>query len=144
MHTDHLVKNFKERAQKKGMHYHLGNPASVEDIEQTQERLKITFPSQVKMFYQTVNGVQVKDPHLDIYCLNDIEIDESGKIHFATFDQKHRICFDTTTINNAGQWDIVNMDTGFTVTLTMASFWSNKIWAWIDSKRTIWKNEVYC
>ena len=144
MHTDHLIRNFEKRAVKQGMNYHLGSPASIYEIEQTQKRLKVKFPSQVKMFYQTINGLQVKDPHLEILCLNKIKVDEAGRIHFATFDQKHRICFDTTKINNAEQWDILNLDTGFTVTLTMASFWTNKIWAWIDSKRTIWKEEVYC
>jgi hypothetical protein len=29
------------------------------------------------------------------------------------------------------------------VTLTMASFWSNKIFGWLDRKRHIWEPEDY-
>ena len=31
-------------------------------------------------------------------------------------------------------------DTGDCVTLTMASFWSNKVFAWVDKRRPIWES----
>ncbi|NVJ17578.1 hypothetical protein [Myxococcus sp. AM010] len=32
------------------------------------------------------------------------------------------------------------VDTGDRVTLTMASFWSNKVFAWVDQRRPIWES----
>ena len=51
--------------------------------------------------------------------------------------------FDTRSRNDADPWDIVTVDTGFLVTLTMASFWSNKVLAWVDSRRPVWRREVH-
>lgn len=90
-----------------------------------------------------MNGLIVEKPALAIRALDELEIDNKGLMHFAVFDNKHIIAFDTNSINNAEQWNIVNRDTGYLVTLTMASFWANKIWAWLISQRTIWKEEFY-
>ena len=50
-----------------------------------------------------------------------------------------RLGFDLRRRNDAEQWDILNVDTGFRVTLTMASFWSNKVLAWVDKRRAVWE-----
>jgi len=50
----------------------------------------------------------------------------------------HRFRFDTSHLNNVGQWYVFFFESRYQVTLTMASFWSNKIWNWIDKNRAIW------
>jgi hypothetical protein len=87
--------------------------------------------------------LKVETPPLEIKSIEDLEADNTGKIIFAVFDKKHRICLDISKTNSASQWYILNYDTGFVVTLTMASFSTNIIFAWLDKKRTIWKEETY-
>ena len=53
------------------------------------------------------------------------------------------IAADLRKINEANEWDIINYNTGFVITKTFESFFANKIWAWLDRKRTIWKEEIY-
>ena len=53
------------------------------------------------------------------------------------------IAADLRKINEANEWDIINYNTGFVITKTFESFFANKVWAWLDRKRTIWKEEIY-
>ncbi|WIG93856.1 hypothetical protein [Myxococcus sp. SDU36] len=40
-----------------------------------------------------------------------------------------------------GQWlGAPGVDSGDHVALTMASFWSNKVFAWVDQRRPIWES----
>jgi hypothetical protein len=48
---------------------------------------------------------------------------------------------DLRDINEAGERNIVNYQTNFVITKTMASFLNNKIWAWLDRGRKIWQKE---
>lgn len=45
--------------------------------------------------------------------------------------------------NEANEWDIINYETKYVITKTFESFFANKVWAWLDHKRTIWKEEIY-
>ena len=65
----------------------------------------------------------------------------SHRLHFAMVDGHHILCFDTSALNVADQWDIVTQASDYRITFTMASFWSNKLWAWIDKRRPIWGPE---
>ena len=51
------------------------------------------------------------------------------------------IAFDRNRINEAGEWDIINLDNSFVITKTLSSFLNNKIWAWLERSREIWKDE---
>lgn len=51
------------------------------------------------------------------------------------------IAFDRNKINEAGEWDIINLDSSFVITKTLSSFLNNKIWAWLERSREIWKDE---
>lgn len=141
MHLNHLEKNFQKR-EKRGLIYKLNTPASGIVIEDAEDRMGVKFPDQVKMFYENCNGLNVENPALSIFAAESLET-ENGLIHFSIIDKKHKISFDTRTINDAGQWNIINENTGYLITLTLASFWSNKIWAWIDKQRTVWQKEYY-
>ena len=139
MHIDDFIPSLEKRSDKTGLRFQVEPPAIESDIEAFEKRYHLKIPEQVRWFYQKCDGLQIEDPALEIKSIDDLAIDGTGKVLFAIFDEKHRICFDVSKINAASQWDIVNDDTGFVVTLTMASFWTNKIFAWLDNKRTIWK-----
>jgi hypothetical protein len=143
MHIDHFIPNLEKRSGKNGLEIYLGETAIDSAITAFEERNAIIIPEQVMWFYQKCNGLKVEAPPLDIKPIEDLHIDEAGKIIFSVFDEQHRLCFDTSKINDASQWNILNYDTGFLVTLTMASFWTNKVFDWLDKKRTIWKEETY-
>lgn len=53
------------------------------------------------------------------------------------------IAVDLRKTNEANEWDIINYDTKYVITKTFESFFANKVWAWLDRKRTIWKEEIY-
>jgi hypothetical protein len=104
-------------------------------------QLGCELPEQICFFYRQMNGLKVEDPSFDILPIQELEVDESKTIHFATADGDRRICFDCSRLNEAGQWDIIDATSGYRITLTMASFWSNKIWKWIDRRRAFWVGE---
>jgi hypothetical protein len=143
MNIEHFILNLEKRSDKYGLNFKVENPASELAIGAFEKRIGTKIPEQVKWFYQKCNGLKVEAPPLEIKSIESLEVDEKGKIVFAIFDKRHRICFDASKTNTAKQWDISNYDTGFIVTFTMASFWANKIFAWLDKKRTIWKEETF-
>ena len=122
--------------------YKLGKPASGEQLDISEKNLQVVFPQQFRLFYTHFNGLVVRVPFLEILGL-DCLTKNLNLIHFANIDRGNRICFDCSKLNAAKQWNIVNCQDGFIITLTLASFWSNKIWAWIDKKREIWMETDY-
>jgi hypothetical protein len=143
MNINHFILNIEKRSNKNGLRIQVGKPAIESAIKAFEERNGIKIPQQVKWFYQKCNGLNVEDPALNIKPIENLNKDEADKIIFAIFREKHRICFDISKNNAASQWNILNYDTGFLITLTMASFWTNKIFAWLDNQRTIWKEETF-
>jgi len=100
-------------------------------------RLDVGFPEQVHWFYGTCDGIEVSEPALRLYSL--AELNRDGKlVEFCVCDFIHRLAFDTGQVNEAGQWSIVNAETGYRITYTMASFWTIHLWAWIEKGRPIW------
>jgi cell wall assembly regulator SMI1 len=140
MRLEHLRLQFQERERHGAFSCCVAPPASDEDILEAEQRLNVSFPQQVKMFYQCLNGLRVESPPLEILPIERLHRDSEARLHFATLDGSRQLFFDTSHLNEAAQWDIIGAD-GFRVTLTMASFWSNKIWAWIDKRRAIWQDE---
>jgi len=53
------------------------------------------------------------------------------------------IAADIQKTNEANEYNIINFETKYLITKTFESFFANKVWAWIDRKRTIWKEEIY-
>ncbi len=144
MNIEYFRQYFEKKSQKNGFKYKIGEPASDILISESERRLNVEFPHQVKLFYMCCDGITVETPALEILPLEKLIKDDSELIHFSTFDGKHKLCFETTNLNEADQWSIINCVSEYEVTLTMSSFWSNKIWAWIDKNRTIWKEENRC
>ena len=117
-----------------GFEYVLGGQASDALISETEHRLSVTFPEQVRTFFFNYNGLRVEDPFLRILALEDLRFPNSDLLQFA-FIGEEKIFFDVSHLNAAGQWDIVN-ESKIPITLTMASFWSNKVWRWLKYRDT--------
>lgn len=122
------------------MAYVLGPPAAPSAIEAAESRLDERLPDQVSLFYQVMNGFEVPEPPIRILALENLER-LGGAIRFSVIDRVHSLAFDVSELNAAGQWTVRNEADGYAVTRTFASFWSNKIWAWIDKRRPIWRRE---
>ena len=85
------------------------------------------------------NLVVLKNNRSVSFCISDVE---NNYLQLAQIDSV-TIVFDKTSINEAGEWNIINRETGFVITKTLSSFLNNKIWAWLDRSRCIWNEEIY-
>ena len=133
---------FEKLSQLQGLKYFLAGPAFEEEIVAAERRLNVSFPPQVKRFYQSYNGLRVDDPQLEVLPMERLDFVSPNRLHFATLDGNRRLFFDVSHLNQANQWFIVAED-DYLVTFTMASFWTRKMWAWIMEKRAIWEDECH-
>jgi len=139
MHLKDFRRELEKRAAKWEMAYTLHPPASEDQVTETEQRLGVTFHEQVRRFYLFCDGFEICVPHFQVNSISRLSYVRASLIHLATVDHEHRLAFDTSALNEAGQWSVVNVDTGFRVTYTMASIWSNKVWVWVDWGRRIWE-----
>jgi hypothetical protein len=140
MLLDEIPLRFKNLSSHRELRYSLGSPASDSNLADAEQRLGAQFPKPVRSFYQHYNGLHVDDPRLEIFAVAEITSSSHGLLHFATLDGDRDLHFNTSKLNAAEQWAIVTTD-GFCVTLSMASFWSNRMWSWIEKRRPIWQEE---
>ncbi len=136
------VENIIEHIKRLHLDFEIGERLTEEDFIKIEHNLKVTFPIQVKSIYQYCNGLKVRTPKLEILALDKL-VNNSGIIVFSIFNSQYSIGFNTNEINEANQWNIINVDSYYVVTLTIASFWSNKIWAWLRNEREIWQKEIF-
>ncbi len=137
MDLNKLEPQFVKVSKEIGFSYRLEGGATRNGIDETENRLELTLPKQIKLFYSHFNGISVDDPGLTIFAVETLSFDATKRLHFATFDFRHNVYFDASKINVADQWNIVGED-NFLITHTMASFWSNKIWHWLKHRRSVW------
>lgn len=138
MRLEDIPSRFQKLLAKRALNYSLAAPASDDEILRVELRLGVSFPRQVRLFYRSFNGLRVDDPQLEILSVERLNLASPSRLHFATLDGSRLLYFDVSHMNEAGQWDIVSAE-DYRVTLTMASFWSNKIWAWVEKRRAIWR-----
>ena len=141
MLLEHFIKRL-NNIQKSNINfkYTLGTIPTSNEIEQLEQRLNIKIPSKILAFYLTTNGLITLDPNFEIKEINSWEC-ESQFIHFATFNNSIRIYFDTAKLNEVSEWTIINRERNCIVTLSISSFWSNRIWHWLEHKRKIWEDD---
>ena len=142
MLLEHIQRNFDKRRDADRLQATLQPGATVAGIDTAEDRIGHKFPDQVRAFYSQHNGLTVYDPPFRILPLNDLSVDDQSRMHFATADDVNRICFDCSRLNEAKQWDIIDPETGSRITFTMSSFWTNKMWKWIDRRLAFWRGEV--
>ncbi|XXF77594.1 SMI1/KNR4 family protein [Myxococcaceae bacterium GXIMD 01537] len=126
------------RARTSGLRFQLSPPATEDALEQVARVIGAPLPSQVLLFYRAYNGMLVEEPNLRVLPVEELKLASAGRVPFAMVGDGHWLAFEVGARNVADQWDIVSMDTRAVVTLTMASFWSNKVFAWLDNRRAIW------
>jgi hypothetical protein len=142
MKLEEFETSLKNRAERSRVQYTLNPAASAQEILDAEVRLG-KLPEQVCLFYSRFNGLLISQPFLEILSLESLNKDQNGKVPFCTFGNEATLCFNTTGLNEADQWTIENYKSQYVVTLTMASFWSNKIFAWLDQRRHIWEEEKF-
>ena len=142
MHLEQIRLNFEKRHGSTGLQATLQPGATEAALQATEDRLGCRLPDQVRTFYLQHNGLSVDNPRFEILSMSDLILDNRLLIHFATADGTARICFDCSRYNEAGQWDIVESETGTRITYTMGSFWTIKMWKWIDRRVRFWQGEV--
>lgn len=142
MRIEHLRGNLERRASR-GAEIELGGPASSSALDELARRLAVPVPQSVVLFYSHHDGIRVKEPHLEVLPVERLVRNPDGLAPFCRLDHEQELAFSTEALNEAGEWSIVSVRDGFLVTLTMASFWSNKMLAWIDGRRRIWAPEAF-
>ena len=142
MKLEEFETNLKKRADRSQVQYTLNPGASAQQILDAEKRLG-KLPKQVCLFYSHFNGLSMSQPFLRILGLECLNKDQDGKVPFCTFEDDVTLCFNTAGLNDADQWTIENYKSHYVVTLSLASFWSNKIFAWIDHRRHVWEQEKF-
>lgn len=138
------IKDFKKRLDRlksidKEFSYKLYESINENDINLTESKIGKKIPEKIKVFLRELNGLETFNPDFKILKLEELE-NKNNLIHFATFDNKIDACFKIDSLNNADEWTIINKKTEYTITLTISSFWSNKIWHWLEKKHKIWED----
>ncbi len=101
-------------------------------------------PKSIVGIFSIFNGLTIYEPrHFKLLKFSEIYVLDERYLVFAIMNTEEKICFDMDSVNSAGEWDIVCYGSGFVITKTLASYLANKVWAWIDRARTIWKEEAY-
>jgi len=119
--------------------FQLGKKIEKKDIKIVEKQLGVQFPEKLISFYIYLNGLKTKNPSFIIIPINKLQL-ENEKIHFATFANSVQICLNTKTLNQANEWTIINKETNYELTKSISSFWSNKIWHWLEKRNVVWEN----
>lgn len=110
----------------------------------SKEKVNLNYPESVQTLYANINGLKIAEPRaFELLRINELELIGEKYLFFALINENQKICFDVTNLNAAGEWDIIGLENEYLITKTLASFLTNKIWAWVDRSRTIWKEESY-
>lgn len=142
MRLEEFEANLRKRQERNRLQFILNPGANIELVSEAETNLG-HLPEQVRLFYSHFNGLSVESPALRIERIEDLRKDKEGRIPFCRIGQDIILSFVANKINEAGQWSIQNHETSYVVTKTMASFWSNKIFGWLDRERHIWEPEDY-
>ncbi|GAB5408772.1 MAG: hypothetical protein BalsKO_11370 [Balneolaceae bacterium] len=123
--------------------YEIAEGLSSDEIHHVEKTLNISFPSTIVKLLSHIDGLKINNPEFILFEAKKWEIDDSKLMNFAQFKDSIDIAFDTNLNNSSGQWDIMNVQNNYVLTLTIESFLSNKIWHWIENRREIWKDKFW-
>jgi len=136
VYIDQVLNRFTTLATK-GLAFRLNGGADARTVHEAEERFGVEFPEQVAQFWTAIDGLQVEDPPFELASLSEMLLD-NGLLVFGRCDRHVRLAFDARSRNEADRWSIVNADTGYRITFTVASFWSSHMWTWLVKRRPIW------
>ena len=105
--------------------------------------LDLKFPLPIINFYTQIESLKIIEPkYFEIIDLMHFELIDNKYLLFSIVSDE-KICFDISNTNSAGEWNIICLSNNFLITKTFSSYLTNKIWAWVDRGREIWKEEFY-
>ena len=122
--------------------YSINDGISLAEVSEAEKQLGLKLPNEIVSLYQNFNGFQVDKPMLELYTIKDLK-NHNNLLEFAKFNGSEPVGFDYSQTNQADQWNIVSVNTNYVITFTIASFLTNKIWAWLHRNREIWAEEIY-
>ena len=138
MNLDDFIKQLEiTKSSIDGFDFCLGEKLEFENFSAFEKKNEIIIPSKIKDFMLVANGLKTFNPDFEIIDLNFWELNDKF-IHFATFDKIHNVAFNTNKLNSANEWTILNLTNNYELTVSISSFWSNKIWHWIKQRHEIW------
>ena len=128
----------------------LDNSNTIESILikrwQSEKRSNISYsnlqiPEPVLCFYEKYDSLKINKPrYFEILALDKTVLIDNKYLLFS-FMNTEKIAFDISYINSAKEWDIVSISSKYIITKTFSSYLTNKMWAWIDRGREVWKDE---
>lgn len=141
------LNSFKQRlerlkVEKPNFEFTINSGASQASFEKVETKTGQVIPNKIRSFWTYYNGLETVNPALKIHPINEWEI-SNELIHFASFNDTNKIYFKIDQLNQAKEWSIINKKENYILTLTMSSFWSNKVWHWLEHERSIWKDEYW-
>jgi len=104
-----------------------------------------TVPAALIQFYTKFESIEFMAPRqMRNFSVNELQrnVKQEYLIVFGSVDEV-QLAYDTRSLNAAGEWTIVNGDNEYVITKTLASFYTNKLWAWIKRGKKIWEEEVF-
>ena len=109
---------------------------------QVDDNLSIfALPKAVSSFYSIYESLTIHSPrYFEILAIKNWSLVDDNYILFSKIDS-YRIAFNIQSLNEAEEWDIINLESKFVVTKTFKSYLFNKMLAWIDRSRLVWQTE---
>ena len=141
------IEKFKTRLEKLkksnvAFDYEFGENLNPNEFENIEKKMNLVLPAKIKIFYNFNNGLKTFNPNFEIIELSKLK-NENSLIHFATFDNNKQICFMVEKLNHANEWTIIEKEYKYELTKTISSFWSIKIWHWLEKKNKIWSDQFW-
>ncbi len=144
MNLEHFKLNLEKISQtNEKFTFSIQTGAKQADFDNAEKQLQVNIPNKIKDFFVVHNGFNTNEPCFELLPIDNWMYLAKNKIHFATFDNQIKVYFDTSKLNSANQWTIKTYDTDYAITLTLSSFWSNKIWHWLKFQRKVWQAEFW-
>jgi len=102
-------------------------------------------PQSVRLFYSYVHYINIYAPkHFELLSLQQMYCIDHRYIVFSKMDKINLIAFDIGNYNRIDdEFDIVSVHDKYIITKTFSSFITNKVWAWVNRGRVIWKQEFF-
>ena len=108
-------------------------------VQQTEKSIVNCNNALCIVLFQYIDGYRIKKDDREIVF--KLALLNNNYLQFAQIDNIV-IAADLQKVNEANEYNIVNYETKYVITKTFESFFTNKVWAWLDRKRTIWKEEI--
>src|SRR5260370_16525475 len=101
MHLDQIVRRFDSLAHQ-GLVYRLSARAALGVMQESEARLGVKFPEQVRAFWRAFDGLDVDNPPFKILSTSEMKR-EGDFVVFCFFDRIVTITFHVTASNDAPQ-----------------------------------------